>query len=153
MRRYGPTVTEDLLEAIQVAERFADGEGALPVDWFAFEQLPERVPLNQQLLTHDAQRAARTGNLDADVVLEIFGDPSAPVSFDPAWRTPTAVAIAQGMYESRDFSTMPILAGALQDAGCDNADILNHCRDENTTHFRGCWVVDLVLSKVAAPGV
>jgi hypothetical protein len=42
---------------------------------------------------------------------------------------------------------MPILADALQDAGCDNEDILNHCRDANVTHVRGCWVVDLVLGK------
>jgi hypothetical protein len=51
------------------------------------------------------------------------------------------------MYESRDFSAMPILADALQDAGCDKEDILTHCRDTSLTHVRGCWVVDLVLSK------
>ena len=51
------------------------------------------------------------------------------------------------MYESRDFAAMPILADALQDAGCDNDDILNHCRDERPRHVRGCWVVDLVLGK------
>ena len=50
------------------------------------------------------------------------------------------------MYESHDFSAMPILADALQDAGCDNDDILAHCRN-STTHVRGCWVVDLVLGK------
>jgi hypothetical protein len=42
---------------------------------------------------------------------------------------------------------MPILADALQDAGCDNEDILNHCRDPKQVHVRGCWVVDLVLGK------
>jgi hypothetical protein len=46
----------------------------------------------------------------------------------------------------RDFSPMPILADALQDAGCDNADILDHCRGPGL-HVRGCWVVDLVLGK------
>jgi hypothetical protein len=51
------------------------------------------------------------------------------------------------MYESRDFSTMPILADALQDAGCDNDDILSHCRDTDQAHVRGCWVVNLVLGK------
>jgi hypothetical protein len=50
------------------------------------------------------------------------------------------------MYDSRDFSPMPILADALEDAGCDSADILNHCRAE-TPHVRGCWVVDQVLGK------
>jgi hypothetical protein len=41
---------------------------------------------------------------------------------------------------------MPILADALEDAGCDNADILQHCRGAGE-HVRGCWVVDLVLGK------
>lgn len=68
------------------------------------------------------------------------------VSFDPAWRTSTAVAIAKGMYESRDFSAMPLLADALQDAGCEHADILDHCRGPGP-HVKGCWVVDLVLGK------
>jgi hypothetical protein len=78
---------------------------------------------------------------------EIFGNPFQPVAFDPEWKSDTAVSLAKQMYESRDFSTMPILADALQDAGCDNDDILNHCRDANATHVRGCWVVDLVLGK------
>jgi hypothetical protein len=69
------------------------------------------------------------------------------VAFDPAWRTPTAVALAKQMYESRDFGAMPILADALQDAGCDSAEVLSHCRDAKQVHVRGCWVVDLVLGK------
>jgi len=77
---------------------------------------------------------------------DIFGNPFRPVSFDPEWRTSTAIAIAQGMYESRDFGAMPILADALQDAGCENDDVLNHCRGTGP-HVRGCWVVDLVLGK------
>jgi len=77
----------------------------------------------------------------------IFGNPFRPVAFDPAWRTDTAVALARQMYESREFSALPILADALQDAGCDNEDVLNHCREPGT-HVRGCWVVDLVLGKV-----
>jgi hypothetical protein len=83
----------------------------------------------------------------AGLVRDIFGNPFRPVSFSEEWRTSTAVALAGQMYESRDFSAMPILADALQDAGCDSDDILNHCRDEKATHVRGCWVVDLVLGK------
>ena len=79
-------------------------------------------------------------------VRDIFGNPFRPVAFDPNWRTSTVVSIAQGLYESRDFSPMTILADALQDAGCDHADILDHCRGTGP-HVRGCWVVDLVLGK------
>jgi hypothetical protein len=86
----------------------------------------------------EARRSAR--------VRDIFGNPFRPVVFDPEWRTSTAMPLAKQMYESRDFSTMPILADALQDAGCDNDDILNHCRQPGE-HVRGCWVVDLLLGK------
>jgi hypothetical protein len=81
------------------------------------------------------------------ILRDIFGNPFRPVTIDPIWRTSTAVAIANGMYESRDFGAMPILADALQEAGCDSDDILNHCRAAGGIHVRGCWVVDLVLDK------
>jgi hypothetical protein len=81
------------------------------------------------------------------LVTDVMGNPFWPATFDPSWRTSDTVGVASGVYESRDFSAMPILADAIQDAGCDNEDILNHCRDANATHVRGCWVVDLVLGK------
>ncbi len=77
---------------------------------------------------------------------DIVGNPFRPVAFSPSWRTSTAVTLAAQMYEARDFGAMPILADALQDAGCDNADVLDHCRSDGP-HVRGCWVVDLVLSR------
>jgi hypothetical protein len=80
------------------------------------------------------------------LVREVFGNPFRMVVFDPAWRTTTVVALARQMYEVRDFSAMPILADALQDAGCDNDDILHHCYGEGP-HVCGCWVVDLILGK------
>jgi hypothetical protein len=77
---------------------------------------------------------------------DIFG-PDRLIEFSRDWRTDTAIALARTMYEAREFSAMPILADALQDAGCDNDDILSHCRDPKQVHVRGCWVVDLVLGK------
>jgi hypothetical protein len=82
-----------------------------------------------------------------DLFRDVFGNPFRPPTFSPSWRTETAVSLARTMYEARDFGAMPILADALQDAGCDNEDVLNHCRDPNQVHVRGCWVVDLVLDK------
>jgi hypothetical protein len=87
------------------------------------------------------------GEAQIPLLRDIFGNPFRPATFDPAWRTSTVVAFARQMYESRDFGAMPILADALQDAGCDSDDILNHCREPGP-HLRGCWVVDLVLGKV-----
>jgi hypothetical protein len=66
--------------------------------------------------------------------------------FKAKWRTDTTIALARQMYESRDFGAMPILADALQDAGCEVEDIVNHCRGSGP-HVRGCWVVDLALGK------
>jgi hypothetical protein len=78
------------------------------------------------------------------------GGPLRPVVFAPEWRTDTAVTLARQMAESHDYGAMPILADALQDAGCDSDDVLNHCRDPHHAHGRegwGCWVVDGVLGK------
>jgi hypothetical protein len=77
------------------------------------------------------------------LIREIFGNPFRVIDLD-TWRTDTAIALARQMHESRDFSPMPILADALQDAGCDNDELLDHCRGPGP-HARGCWVVDLVL--------
>lgn len=82
----------------------------------------------------------------ATLFRDIFGNPFRPVSLDPSWLTSTVTALAREMYESRDFTAMPILADALQDIGCDNEEVLNHCRRADP-HVRGCWVVDLVLGK------
>jgi hypothetical protein len=81
------------------------------------------------------------------LINEVHGNPFRPVSFSPEWRTDTAITLAKQMYDSREFGAMPILADALQDAGCDSEDILDHCRDSTQVHVRGCWVVDLVLDK------
>jgi hypothetical protein len=77
---------------------------------------------------------------------DIFGNPFRPVTFDSRWQTETVVVLATGIYTDCAFDRMPILADALEEAGCDNADILNHCRGEGP-HVRGCWVVDMVLGK------
>jgi hypothetical protein len=81
------------------------------------------------------------------VVWEIVGNPFQEIHFSPSWRTDTAVSLAKHMYDSREFSAMPILADALQDVGCEDEALLNHCRDTSLTHLRGCWVVDLVLGR------
>jgi hypothetical protein len=83
----------------------------------------------------------------ASLLREIFGDPFANPFFKPAWRTLDVLLLAQGIYDEKAFDRMPILADALQDAGCDSEYILAHCRDTALPHVRGCWVVDLVLGK------
>lgn len=84
--------------------------------------------------------------LQAALLRDIFGNPFRPVALSPSWLTSTVLSLAEGIYADRAFDRLPILADALQDAGCDNADVLSHCRFDGP-HVRGCWVVDQVLGK------
>jgi hypothetical protein len=100
------------------------------------------LPFRQGDAAVAAERAAQ-----AVLVREVLGNPFRPVAFSPEWRTDTVLALARQMYSTEDFGAMPILADALQDAGCDNAEVLNHCREEGATHVRGCWALDRILGK------
>ena len=82
----------------------------------------------------------------SDLIREVFGNPFRPITLKPSWLTSTVLALATGIYADKAFDRMPILADALQEAGCDNDDILDHCRHPGE-HVRGCWVVDLLLNK------
>jgi len=80
------------------------------------------------------------------LIRDIFGNPFRPAAVDPSWLTSDVLALATGIYQDRAYDRMPILADALQDAGCDIDDVLNHCRSEGP-HVRGCWVVDLLTGR------
>jgi hypothetical protein len=82
----------------------------------------------------------------AFILRDIFGNPFRPVAIDPSWLTSTVISLATGIYAEKAFDRMPILADALQDAGCANEGVLNHCRQAGE-HVRGCWVIDLLLGK------
>jgi hypothetical protein len=60
--------------------------------------------------------------------------------------TSAVIGVAQGIYDERAFERLPILADALEEAGCTDVSILEHCRGPGP-HFRGCWVVDWLLGK------
>jgi hypothetical protein len=76
----------------------------------------------------------------------LFGDPFRPVAFAPAWNTSAALGLARGVYDDRAWDRLPILADALEDAGCDEPAVLAHCRDA-ADHARGCWVIDGLLGR------
>jgi hypothetical protein len=91
----------------------------------------------------------RTGQT-AGLLREIVGNPFRPVAVDPLWLAANDGAVlhlANEMASSRDYSSMPVLADALEDAGCDEAAILAHLRSPGP-HVRGCWPLDLVLGKL-----
>lgn len=97
---------------------------------------------------------ALNGNPDGLVSLvpilrEITGNPFRQVTIKQTsltWNDGTVVKLAQSIHQARTFDCMPILADALEDAGCHNPYILAHCRSD-LNHVRGCWVVDLLLDK------
>ena len=85
----------------------------------------------------------------ARLLHDIFGDVQPLPQVDPAWlrwNGSAVVKMAEAIYEERSFEELPILGDVLEDAGCDDPDMLSHCRDEGP-HVRGCWVVDLLLGK------
>ena len=71
---------------------------------------------------------------------------SSPRPFDPAWRTETVLALAKGIEADRAFDRLPILADALEEAGCDDEVLLRHCR-ECERHEAWCWVMNSVLDR------
>src|SRR5262249_9028954 len=85
----------------------------------------------------------------ADLLRDIIGNPFRPSAVDLAWvrwNDRCVERIARRIYDERNFAELPILADALLDAGCDDEDILAHCRGAGP-HVPGCWVVDLLAGK------
>jgi hypothetical protein len=121
------------------------GYAAMAANWEAIEAGVAGVAA-------DACDAVEGGEQRAQAALlrDVFGDPlHQPARIDPGWLAWNDGAIrkmAQTTYDERAFDRLPLLADALEDAGCDNARILAHCREPGE-HVPGCWVVDLLLGK------
>jgi hypothetical protein len=102
------------------------------------------------LRVSDRDRFAETERrVWVNLVREIFGNPHRKVSLDPRWllwNDGGIARLASDIYAQRKFTELPVLADALEEAGCREEMILSHCR-EATDHARGCWVIDLLLGK------
>ena len=84
-----------------------------------------------------------------DLLRDLFGNPWRPVTVDPiwlAWGSATVPHIARVLYEEQGFDDLPILADALEEAGCSDEAILDHCR-AGGEHARGCHVLDALLGR------
>lgn len=104
-----------------------------------------RLPFYVAAACAPAEKEVAAQALQAAIVRDLF-QPFRSVAFEPRWRTSDAVGVACATYEDRAFDRMSILADALMDAGCEDVQVIGHCRSKGP-HFRGCWVVDLVLDK------
>jgi hypothetical protein len=90
---------------------------------------------------------AEAERAEAEAQFALFEEISGPRWLPPErhqWRTTDAKALARAIDRTRNFDAMPILADALQEAGCADERVLAHCRAAHA-HAAGCWVVDLVL--------
>jgi hypothetical protein len=151
---------------VNVAERSADGlagaaelraarvacrEAGENASWYA-------ALSNSGIAARNAARSAEAGCgnsvpgrsrakellAQANLVRDIFGNSFRSVALDPTWLTAAVLSLAQTIYDDRAFDRLPELAEALEQAGCTNAEVLDHCRQPGE-HVRGCWVVDMVL--------
>jgi hypothetical protein len=80
------------------------------------------------------------------VLRDIFGNPFRPVTINVNWLSTTVTTLAQSIYADRAFDRLPILADALEEAGCADTQVLKHCRLPGT-HWLGCWPVDMILGR------
>jgi hypothetical protein len=162
--------------AVLIAEAYADGKATVEklqkASLQAWAATALAVAIRTGSMTAEAARAAATVTtktasevattrtaafvalkagkiIQADLFRDIFGNPFHPIILDPYWFTwndRTIPRLAQAIYDDRAFDRLPILADALEEAGCTDAAILDHCR-QSGVHARGCWLVDLLLGK------
>jgi hypothetical protein len=85
----------------------------------------------------------------AELLREVFGNPIHPATVEQAWldwNNRFVPEMARGIYEDRTFRRLPILADALEEAGCDDAGVLDHLRGPGP-HVRGCWAIDILSER------
>ena len=159
----GGESSDRLRSAVAVAERYADGEAtdeelaamceaaeaegimAPPCEPFAWTAAYDSIWLHASPpLTADVNAGVRATVLA--LLRDVFGNPFRPVAVESRWLTSSVLALARVAYVERAFDRLPVLADALQEAGCEDAGILAHCRSDGP-HVRGCWAVDLLLEK------
>jgi len=161
---------------IDLAERVADGladeherkrgrERALQVGWHEDGlSMHQRGPAKSAVahaMARKPQDAATNvmfqlgwmcGELPA-LLRDIIGNPFGPTILDATWKMPAVLSLAQAAHDERtlpsghlDNTRLAVLSDALEDAGCTDADVLDHLRSPGH-HVRGCWALDLVLGK------
>jgi hypothetical protein len=135
------TARADLLKAALATANYAAK---------AIGQLELRVQDTESRRKQQAVWAER--EWQCDCLRDIVFAPTPPPSIDPLWKTATVVSLARGIYQEQAFDHIPILADALQDAGCEDLVILSHCRPPNA-HVRGCWLLEQLVFGESPPQV
>jgi hypothetical protein len=158
--------------AVEVAERYADGRAGdeqlraasaeaasvgigfgvqfSPANAAHFAAQPGRVhPDRCAMFAARAAADPAEPAAQASLIRCLWGNPFRRAAVAPSllsWNDGTVAHLAQGIYEDRAFDRLPVLADALEEAGCADPAILGHCRQPGE-HVRGCWVADALLGK------
>ncbi|MGF1582606.1 MAG: hypothetical protein ACFCD0_25055 [Gemmataceae bacterium] len=159
---------EDSCFAVQVGERYADGKAtqdeleqaraskAGQVSYatvkptaFAFQAAKYAVQAAADIVANVGGGSRREVNIEQCELLRcMFGNPFQKDPFIlPHWKTwnnGTVTRLAHSIYQQKNFGHLPVLADALEEAGCDDETLLDHCRT-TTVHTRGCYVLDTLL--------
>jgi hypothetical protein len=90
----------------------------------------------------------------SDLLRDLFANPFHPLTVSCcvfSWHDNTIIRLAQTAYDERilpagtlNNARLLIVADALEEAGCDDEQILRHLRNGGE-HYRGCWAIDLLL--------
>jgi hypothetical protein len=172
-RTLWPRLDADERRAVELSEDFADGKGtkkalqaAASVPYRAwFKDLRGRWAAHLVYFASRPRTEPGMAGFEADAVLNglpevekalaiplvrcVLGNPFRPVVLRPGWLTwngGTAPRLAQAIYDERAFDRLPILADALEEAGCAEPALLEHLRGPGH-HARGCWPVDSILGR------
>jgi hypothetical protein len=158
--------TEEAIEEAQKATASVRQRGGIAAKWAAVAWAPTGARMVVDAAGHTAafppgrdydplKRQAESDE-QCKLLRDIFGDPFRSVTITPAvlaWNDAIIIRLAQATYEERhlpagtlDNGRLAVLADALEEAGCTDADILDHLRGPGP-HVRGCWAVDLCLGK------
>jgi hypothetical protein len=127
-----------------MARRVAEESADVHACWVA-----RRVAVRHAGQEADEKALAATEAQQAGLLRDVLGNPFRPLALDPlwvSWGDYTVLKFAAEVYDEGAFDRLPILGDALEDAGCDDRAILDHCRGPGP-HVRGCWLVDLILDR------
>jgi hypothetical protein len=154
-RRFWDVLSDQQRRGVEVVERYVEGEATMEeLAAVGYISQPWKEARGVATITtfHIMAPLVRAAQLKpvAAILRDIVGPrPFRPVAVQPSWvqwKDGTILRLAQRIYDDKRFTDLPILADALEEAGCTDADILAHCRSGGQ-HVRGCWVVDMLLAK------
>jgi hypothetical protein len=165
LRRHPRLLASRSRRVLEVVQWRVEGEPVPPTEWTAACQLPfgacdAAAAIGDQASTAASRAAQEAGDhagrawaaeqqRQADLLRCLFGNPFRPVTVEPswlAWREGTVVRLARAIEADQALDRLPILADALEEAGCTDAQILGHCR-AGGEHALGCWVLDALLGR------